>query len=323
MPPVDTPFLPRPRRISRRGWIVAAVIMVVIAVAYVLVLRNYSTEGGLQVRGGAPAGSSTGIIVTIEPLSIDALKDQMTVQYTFMAQGPELTDGKNHLKSNVRLFIESSDGVQEVKYLAGDLLGRAEGIVGLNGEIASYPFDSYAGAAIISAETYGKSGDGSLASTGALPVGLQGTGGINGWDAGMELEPAMVDGALAAFSLNRAFSTQLFALLILAMVAVLAVFALCVSLLVITNRRRVEGALLGWTASLLFALPLLRTYMPNSPPVGAAIDAYLYLWVIVAAISACVIVVIAWVRQARQVLVGEWAARDAESGQAEESSHAS
>jgi hypothetical protein len=154
-------------------------------------------------------------------------------------------------------------------------------------------------------------------------VGLQGTGGINGWDAGMELEPAMVDGALAAFSLNRAFSTQLFALLILAMVAVLAVFALCVSLLVITNRRRVEGALLGWTASLLFALPLLRTYMPNSPPVGAAIDAYLYLWVIVAAISACVIVVIAWVRQARQVLVGEWAARDAESGQAEESSHAS
>ena len=63
--------------------------------------------------------------------------------------------------------------------------------------------------------------------------------------------------------------------------------------------------------------------MPNPPPVGAAIDAYLYLWVIVAAISACVIVVIAWVRQARQVLVGEWAARDAESGQAEESSHAS
>ena len=301
----------------------AAVIVAIIAVAYVLVLRNYSTEGGLQVRGGVPAGSTSGIIVTIEPLSIDALKDQMTVQYTFMAQGPELTDGKDHLKSNVRLFIESSDGVQEVKYLAGDLLGRAEGVVGLDGEIASYPFDSYAGAAVISAETYGKASDGSLASTGALYVGLQGTGGINGWDAGMELEPAMVDGALATFSLNRAFSTQVFALLILGMVAVLAVFALCVSLLVVTNRRRVEGALLGWTASLLFALPLLRTYMPNSPPVGAAIDAYLYLWVIVAAVAACVIVVVAWMRQARRVLVGEWAAREAESSPMGETSHAS
>ena len=115
----------------------------------------------------------------------------------------------------------------------------------------------------------------------------------------------------------------MFALLILGMVAVLAVFALCVSLLVVTNRRRVEGALLGWTASLLFALPLLRTYMPNSPPVGAAIDAYLYLWVIVAAVAACVIVVVAWMRQARRVLVGEWAAREAESSPMGETSHAS
>lgn len=307
---MTAPFLPRPRRMSRRGWVTTAVIAVIIAVAYGFVLRNYSTEGGLQVTGGAPAAQTSGILVTIEPLSIDALKDQMTVQYTFFAQGQELTDDNNHLKSNVRLFIGGLDGVQEVKYLAGDSLGRAEGTIGLDGEIASYPFDSYSGVAVVSAETYGKASDGSLASTGPLLVGLQGTGGINGWDSGMVLEPMMVESSLATFSLNRAFSTQVFALLILAMVAVLAIFALCVSLLVLTDRRRVEGALLGWTASLLFALPLLRTYMPNSPPVGAAIDAYLYLWVIVAAVAACVLVVLAWVRQARRVLDGEWAVRD-------------
>jgi hypothetical protein len=66
---------------------------------------------------------------------------------------------------------------------------------------------------------------------------------------------------------------------------------------------------LGWTASLLFALPLLRTYLPNSPPVGAAIDVYLYLWVIVAAVAASVIVVLAWVTQTRRVLRDELAAR--------------
>jgi hypothetical protein len=91
------------------------------------------------------------------------------------------------------------------------------------------------------------------------------------------------------------------------MVTLLAVIALWVALLVMTNRRRVEAALLGWTASLLFALPLLRTYLPNSPPVGAAIDVYLYLWVIVAAVAASVIVVLAWVTQTRKVLRDELA----------------
>jgi len=317
---MTTPFIPQPRRVSRRGWVTIAVVAAVIAVAYAFVLQNYDTEGGLQVNGGVGTSASSGILVTIEPLSLDTVKGQLSVQYTFMAQGTDLTDDKNHLKANVRLFIQTLDGVQEVKYLAGDSVGRVEGTVGVDGEIAAYPFDSYGGTVLISADTYGKGTDGSLTSTGVLPVGLQGTGGINGWDTGLQLEPGMVDGAFGSFELNRAFSTQVFALLILTMVTVLAVIALWVSLLVITNRRRVEAALLGWTASLLFALPLLRTYLPNSPPVGAAIDVYLYLWVIVAAVAASVIVVVAWISQTRRVLRNEIASVDASAGGAVDAS---
>ncbi len=317
---MTTPFIPQPRRVSRRGWVTIAVVAAVIAVAYAFVLQNYDTEGGLQVNGGAGTSASSGILVTIEPLSLDTVKGQLSVQYTFMAQGTDLTDDKDHLKANVRLFIQTLDGVQEVKYLAGDSVGRVEGTVGVDGEIAAYPFDSYGGTVLISADTYGKGTDGSLTSTGVLPVGLQGTGGINGWDTGLQLEPGMVDGAFGSFELNRAFSTQVFALLILTMVTVLAVIALWVSLLVITNRRRVEAALLGWTASLLFALPLLRTYLPNSPPVGAAIDVYLYLWVIVAAVAASVIVVVAWISQTRRVLRNEIASVDASAGGAVDAS---
>ena len=56
-----------------------------------------------------------------------------------------------------------------------------------------------------------------------------------------------------------------------------------------TRRRAAEVGLLSWTAALLFALPLLRTYMPNSPPIGASIDVYVYLWVMVAAVAAAVL----------------------------------
>lgn len=308
---MTTPFLPRPRRISRRGWLLTGLVLAVIAVAYVYVLVNYSTEGGLKVEGGAITESAPGILVTIEPMSLDSVEDKLTVQYTFAAQGLSLTDGKNHLKENVRLFIQTLDGVQEVKYTAGDSVGRVEGVVGMDGEIAAYPFDTYGGTIVISADTYSRASDGTLTSTGALPVGLAGTGGINGWDTSMTLESGMADGAFGSFSLVRAFSTQVFALVILAMVAILAIIALWVSLLVITDRRRVEAALLGWTAALLFALPLLRTYLPNSPPVGAAIDVYLYLWVIVAAVAASVIVVLAWIAQTRRVLRDEAARGDA------------
>ena len=63
-----------------------------------------------------------------------------------------------------------------------------------------------------------------------------------------------------------------------------------------------EAALLGWSAALLFALPLLRTYLPNSPPIGAAIDVFIYLWVIVAAVLACVFLLCAWIGQSRDSL---------------------
>ena len=68
-------------------------------------------------------------------------------------------------------------------------------------------------------------------------------------------------------------------------------------------------ALLSWAAAVLFALPLLRTYFPNSPPVGASVDIYVYLWVIVAAVIAAALVVVAWVRQNGATLVAHYEAQ--------------
>ena len=141
-----------------------------------------------------------------------------------------------------------------------------------------------------------------MCSSDLVLVGLQAAGGVNGWDSSLTLPTALMDGPLASLEFSRAFSTQVFAVVLLAMVIVLAAFALFVSLLVLTRRRRMEAALLGWSAALLFALPLLRTYLPNSPPIGAAIDVFIYLWVIVAAVLACVFLLCAWIGQSRDAL---------------------
>jgi hypothetical protein len=83
---------------------------------------------------------------------------------------------------------------------------------------------------------------------------------------------------------------------------ILAALSLFVGILVATNRRKMEVALLPWTAGLLFALPLLRSYLPNSPPIGASIDIYVYLWVIAMAVTAAVLVIFSWIRQGRAQL---------------------
>ena len=291
-----------PRRMSARGLAALVLIAALLAGAYIFVLTNYTAEGGSKVTGGLGPTDARGLIVTIEPTAIDPLKGVATMQYTFTAVGEDLVDLHQHLKQNVRILITSASGVQEVKYATGDAVGRIDGQVPIDGELALYPLDRYSSLLTVSADTFAVGTDASVATTGTVLVGMQAVGGVNGWDSSLTLPTSLTDEPLAALEFSRAFSTQVFAVVLLAMVVVLAGFALFVSILVITRRRRMEAALLGWSAALLFALPLLRTYLPNSPPIGAAIDVYIYLWVILAAVLACVFLLCAWIGQSRDAL---------------------
>jgi hypothetical protein len=282
---------------TRRGWVGIAVVLGVLVVAFLLVTRFYNVEGGSRVSGGVGQTASPGLLVTIEPVSVDALRNTATVHLAFDTQGTDLIGSDARLTKNTRVAIGSRSGLEEVRFPAGTVLGQYETTIGIDGEQADYPFDAHAGYLTIVADTYEKAADGTVETTGVVPVGLQGTGGVNGWDTTMDLAGGMNDGAFAGLDFQRAFSTQVFAIMILAMASLLAGLAVVVGLLVHTRRRTIEVTLLSWTAALLFALPLLRNYMPNSPPIGASIDVYVYLWVMVAAVAAAVLVILAWARK--------------------------
>jgi hypothetical protein len=106
----------------------------------------------------------------------------------------------------------------------------------------------------------------------------------------------MENGAQGQMTVVRAFSTKLFAIVLLITMTALAAVALFIALLVSSGRRRMEVALLGWLGSLLFALPLLRNSLPNAPPIGASIDILLFLWVLLAAMAAMILSAITWTR---------------------------
>lgn len=291
-----------PRRVSPRGWLLIVGLALVVGLAWSFVVTQYNAEGGLQERGER-ADASASLLVTVEPLAVDAVRNTALLHFAVTSQGRTLVDSDARLLQNVRIVVDSMGGTTEAKFLAGDRLGQFQATVDIDGEVANYPFDRHTGDAWVSADTYAKAPDGSLASTGPVTVALQGTGGVNGWDTVMTIAPTIVDTAIAEFEFKRAFSTQAFALLILVTAITLSVFALIIGILTLTRRRHVEGPLLSWTAALLFALPLLRNYMPNSPPVGAAIDVYAYLWAIIAAALASVLVIVGWITQRRDELL--------------------
>ena len=302
MSDLDPQLVPQPRPLTRRGGWVLVVIGLVIVVLYALVVHFYNAEGGNVTSGGLQTTKTSGIIATIDPVDVNAEKDRATLNISLGAQGTEILDTNGKLKNATRILVSSSLGTQEVKYAAGEPLGRFESLIGVDGEQALYPFDTHVGDFQISAEIYKSDGSGGLETLGFTKVGLQQGGGVSGWDTVNSFPTQMLEQSGGEVSFTRSFSTKVFAILMLVLVALLSGTTLIVSALVFTNRRKAEVGLMAWAGGVLFALPLLRNYLPYGPPVGAAIDIYIYLWAIVAAVSAVTLFVIGWVRQNRAVL---------------------
>lgn len=292
-----TGSLTEPLPQTRRGWIGLVVTGILFAVAFFLVVRFYDAEGGSSVEGGLGPSAEAGIILSVEPDSVDPNTNLSQIHLSFGAQGSEYVGDDGRLLSNLRITIGTTDGMDEIKFPAGTVLSEHVIDVRLDGEEATYPFDAHRGYALLYADTYERQSDGSVTSTAAVPIGIQGGGGVNGWNTLFTLPTGFAETQSLAVEFTRAFSTKIFAILIVVIAGILALLSLTIAALVWADRRPAEAALLGWTAALLFALPLLRTYLPNAPPFGASIDIYAYLWFILAAGAAAVMVVLGWNHQ--------------------------
>lgn len=307
MSPLASPLLrrPEPRPVSRRGWIVLAACLLGVGILGVVIFVNYNNEGGIRVTGNEAGMSQDGIAASIQVTGLDPRTNTATVELIFEASGTSDFDENGRATSNVRITVNTPDGSQEIKVPAGNALGRAVTSFAVQGQEADYPFDQYDAWIFISADTYAKQADGSLESVKQLLVQLDGRGGIDGWNTTADISDFPSEVAMAYLHYDRAFSTRLFAILLLVLMASLSGAALWVAVLLVTSRRVVEVALLAWTASLLFALPLLRSSMPNGPPIGASIDILVFFWVLATAIVSALMTVVAYLRQRGAVLLDE------------------
>jgi hypothetical protein len=296
--------------VSRKGWWIIGVIAAVVVVLYAVAISLYSSEGRLTVTGGLQATSDEGLIVTLEPRIVDPEVGSASIHLSMDDAGAALIDEDGFLTVGLRLGVVGADGAAEIRIPAGELLGEGDVVIALDGDVSSYPFDVHSGEVFISAETYTGNADGSVTAGTRVPIALQAEGGVSGWTTTANLPMGFEDYAVGSFTFTRAFSTQVFAVLLVTLFMIVALTALVVGILVVSNRRRMEVTLLSWCAALLFALPVLRNNLPNAPPIGATIDIFVFLWAIVMTAMALVLLVVGWVRQKRAELELEHAATE-------------
>lgn len=292
---------PIPRPISRRGWVAVALAVVILASLMTVIFALYNREGGTTVEGGQ-VGEPTGIGVMVRPLDIDPGTNLARLQLTFSVQDPALVTSTGELAEPIHITVQDWEGQQEIRYAAGSVVARNDVTVPIDGQEANYPFDVYTTFIFVSANAMEKQKDGTLEVKQAVPIQMMGEGRLYGWDTSMNLNGASSLAAANSITYSRAFSTQLFAMALLALMLALAIVALVIAMLVATGRRPMEVALLGWLGSILFAMPLLRNSLPNSPPIGATIDILVFFWVLMAVLVSAVLVAITWSRQRREEL---------------------
>lgn len=287
---------PHPRKLSKRGWTLLALTAALIAAIYTLVVAFYSAEGGSTFvpSDNQPEG---GITATFEPISINPDTAVSAFRISLGSADPAIEDPNGRAADNIRLTVSGPDGSQEIRVPQGLALGSSELSLGISGELAEYPFDYYLGTYFVSADFYDRETGGVNLSREAIPVTIQTKGAINGWDNVLTAENTAAPAAVVSVEYERAFSTKLFAIVLISLAFIIALLALVISLLVFSNRRKIEVALLAWTGSLLFALPILRTYLPGAPPIGAAIDIYVFLWAVVMSFLSVFFVAASWISQ--------------------------
>ena len=293
---------PMPRRMSRRGAVLLGVVILALIGVLLLMVRLYSSEGGVRFTSAGEVANAD-ITALLRPIDLDPQTNMARMQLTFIDVSADLVNDTGQVKKPMSIWVRDWEGDQEFRFPAGATLGRSQFSVPVDGEEAYYPFDRYQTNVMIDAATMTKQPDGTLTRDATLNVDVRSEGGIYGWDTDVTGIPSAAFGAGAFLGFNRAFSVQLFAIALLALMVILAAVGVVMALLVASARRPMEVPLLAWLGSILFALPLLRNSLPGGPPIGANIDIFVFFWVLMAVLASAVTTAVTWIRQRRLALL--------------------
>jgi Domain of unknown function (DUF4436) len=281
-------FQPRGRNIRL---VAIGMVLIALTAAYLLMMRHFRVSDLPSERhfGVAdpvvPAGE-----IYLEPVGIDALNDAMQMRAYLSPTVSESENGRAGSNRDLTLLVSHDRTVEEIKLRVADHIASSTFEIDLNeGSVTHYPLDSYVarfGVQLLD----GKSST-------PLPARVTVWEGVLGYDLHTMSQPGSdQDGVHLTTAIARSGAFVLFALCAYSAMVVLGFCAIVVGVLTFIEVRPPETSLIGSLAAFAFALPVLRSALPGSPPLGVQADMWVFLWTELVIVLALALVVFKWAK---------------------------
>jgi hypothetical protein len=319
--PQAAPQSPERKR-ARWPWLVGVVVLFLYCASALFYNRSLPVDLGFATVEAPSNGVGVYLAMRDIQLSTDRITADLLV--TFGEDLAECTPICG-LREEVTLLISPSTQ-SKIQLPRGTPAGYSTPIVlFLEGAPYTYPFDTYLSRAYVQAVTIGSDGSAyavPLVTEILVPEGFVGWQIELGYPGADSVEtaasflkrdvekanadyakpaPTVIDSgqSWAFMKMERAFSTKIIAISVLALMVILAGLAVIASHdAQVGKRPREDLGMAGWLTGSLFAMSALRALLPGAPPLGSWIDILVFFWVEIATMIALATFVLFWVRQA-------------------------
>jgi hypothetical protein len=321
-------------KLRAKDIIIAVGVLVVFVVALVLVLNAYKSEGAQRSAVVSDLGDKdpNHIEVDVKLVTIDPNKGDVTARLEFVPRGHFTPDDGHTLARDLKLFVNSATGKQELDFQKGKRMNPTEVVINMyDGLVTDYPFDRHnAFLELYFLEATNEPGKdkpadavaSKPAEAGPTPTIKAPTGeeqkkpeaekkaedadeevaiGVEffGSIPGFKIEAARAKESTEDYvgidmTISRAPTTMFFSLFVMFMMWGLTIVTIFLTLSVVLRGRKVEVGMFSFTAALLFAFATVRNAQPGAPPIGTFSDFISFFWAEVFIALCLVILVFTW-----------------------------
>ena len=306
-------------KISAKEIIVGAVLLVIVAAAMLYTVSVFNAEKGQKVIDISQAGDkeASHVETHVKLVSIDPIKGDLTARVEFEPSENLLSDDGT-LKQNLKLYLNSANGKQEIDFTKGKLMTPVESVFNMyEGQATEYPFDKYVADVVIyiakgkaddkkpdaAAET--KSTDAGHtdkaepkeeAAPDDMAISVDFTGSIPGYKiSATKAKYSEVDYVGVETRIERSGIVTFFSMFVAILMWALAICVLFFVGSLVIRGRKIEINMFSFMAALLFAFYAVRNSQPNVPPIGVYSDFISFFWAEVVIAGCLIVALTAWI----------------------------
>jgi hypothetical protein len=248
--------------------------LVALAVVYVLLARDALRTGtthqpsfttGAGLRDGGLAVEAT--ILAIDPVTntvLVRLEIEPTGSYRMRPRTPN---------RQLDILLNAANGDQRRVYPPSRPIELTDITLDASGDAVSYPFDKHTAPLEMQAvDEVGR----------PIPIRVTADSDLHDWTIRTVPRPDSVEGQVSIDVVATRSTTVIsFAIALMILVAILVLVTIGVVIRSIRDPSPPDFAIVASLVALLFAIPALRSSLPNAPPPGALTDFLVFFWALV------------------------------------------